>query len=117
VSNTFSNVTMVGLGYIGLPTAAIMASRGLQVVGLDVNQSAVDTINAGGVHLVEPDLDIVVRSVVTTGNLRATTKAETSDAFLIAVPTPFKEQHTPDLAYIKAAASAIAPVEFSSSGR
>jgi len=110
VSNTFSNVTMVGLGYIGLPTAAIMASRGLQVVGLDVNQSAVDTINAGGVHIVEPDLDIVVRSVVTTGNLRATTKAETSDAFLIAVPTPFKEQHTPDLAYIKAAATAIAPV-------
>jgi len=106
----FSRVTMVGLGYIGLPTAAIMASRGLQVIGLDVNQDAVDTINSGGVHIVEPDLDIVVRSVVTTGNLRATTVAESSDAFLIAVPTPFKGDHVPDLSYIQAAATAIAPV-------
>jgi len=106
----FSRVTMVGLGYIGLPTAAIMASRGLQVIGLDVNQDAVDTINSGGVHIVEPDLDIVVRSVVTTGNLRATTVAESSDAFLIAVPTPFKDDHVPDLSYIQAAATAIAPV-------
>lgn len=110
MSDVFVQVTMVGLGYIGLPTAAVMASRGLTVVGLDVNQAAVDTINAGGVHIVEPDLDIVVRSVVTTGNLRATTQAEASDAFLIAVPTPFKDDHTPDLAYIKAAADAIAPV-------
>lgn len=111
MSEVFNQVTMVGLGYIGLPTAAIMASRGLQVIGLDVNQSAVDTINSGGVHIVEPDLDIVVRSVVTTGNLRATTMAESSDAFLIAVPTPFKgDAHTPDLAYIQAAVMAIAPV-------
>jgi len=110
VSDSFTRVTMVGLGYIGLPTAAVMASRGLQVIGLDVNQKAVDTINAGGVHIVEPDLDIVVRSVVTTGNLRATTIAESSDAFLIAVPTPFKEEHSPDLTYIQAAAMAIAPV-------
>jgi len=110
VTGEFSKVTMVGLGYIGLPTAAVMASRGLQVIGLDVNQEAVDTINAGGVHIVEPDLDIVVRAVVTTGNLIATTVAEASDAFLIAVPTPFKEGHTPDLSYIKAAAEAIAPV-------
>lgn len=110
MTDVFVQVTMVGLGYIGLPTAAVMASRGLTVVGLDVNQAAVDTINAGGVHIVEPDLDIVVRSVVTTGNLRATTQAEASDAFLIAVPTPFKDDHTPDLAYIKAAADAIAPV-------
>jgi len=111
MSEVFNQVTMVGLGYIGLPTAAIMASRGLQVIGLDVNQEAVDTINSGGVHIVEPDLDIVVRSVVTTGNLRATTIAEPSDAFLVAVPTPFKgEAHTPDLAYIEAAVLAIAPV-------
>ena len=110
MSDSFTRVTMVGLGYIGLPTAAVMASRGLQVIGLDVNQKAVDTINAGGVHIVEPDLDIVVRSVVTTGNLRATTIAESSDAFLIAVPTPFKEEHSPDLTYIQAAAMAIAPV-------
>lgn len=111
MSNEFAKVTMVGLGYIGLPTAALMASRGLQVVGLDVNQSAVDTINAGGVHIVEPDLDIVVRSVVTTGNLRATVTAEPSDAFLIAVPTPFKgTEHTPDLSYIKSAVENIAPI-------
>ncbi|MBX2878544.1 MAG: UDP-N-acetyl-D-mannosamine dehydrogenase [Granulosicoccus sp.] len=108
--NKFERVTMVGLGYIGLPTAALMASRGLTVIGLDVNQQAVDTINAGGVHIVEPDLDIVVRSVVTTGNLRATTQAEASDAFLIAVPTPFKEDHKPDLKHIKQAAESIAPV-------
>lgn len=110
MSELFSRVSMVGLGYIGLPTAAVMASRGLQVIGLDVNKKAVDTINSGGVHIVEPDLDIVVRSVVTTGNLRATTVAEASDAYLIAVPTPFKENHTPDLSYIKSAALAIAPV-------
>ncbi|MDC0434873.1 UDP-N-acetyl-D-mannosamine dehydrogenase [bacterium] len=111
MTREFNKVTMVGLGYIGLPTAALMASRGLEVIGLDVNEQAVDTINAGGVHIVEPDLDIVVRSVVTTGNLRATTTAEPSDAFLIAVPTPFVgDQHTPDLSYIKSAIENIAPM-------
>jgi len=103
-------VGMIGLGYIGLPTAAILASRGLQVIGIDVNQHAVDTINSGAVHIVEPDLDIVVRSVVTTGNLRATTQAEPADAFLVAVPTPFNDDRTPDLSYIEAAARALAPV-------
>lgn len=110
MSFSIERVGMVGLGYIGLPTAAVMASRGLHVIGIDVNEKAVDTINRGDVHIVEPDLDIVVRSVVTTGNLRATTKAEPADAFLIAVPTPFKENHEPDLAFVKAAAEAIAPV-------
>lgn len=109
--DAFAKVTMVGLGYIGLPTAALMASRGLEVIGLDINQEAVDTINAGGVHIVEPDLDIVVRSVVTTGNLRATTQVEPSDAFLVAVPTPIiGDTHTPDLSYIKSAVESIAPV-------
>ena len=103
-------VAMVGLGYIGLPTAALMASRGLEVIGVDVNQDAVDTINAGNVHIVEPDLDIVVRSTVTTGNLRATTQMEAADAFLVAVPTPFKDDHVPDLKYIESAAGSIAPV-------
>ena len=110
MSETFERVCMVGLGYIGLPTAAVMASRGLQVLGLDVSQSAVDTINRGGVHIVEPDLDIVVRATVTTGNLKATTEAEPCDAFLIAVPTPLKGGHEPDLSYIRAAAQAIASV-------
>lgn len=101
---------MVGLGYIGLPTAAVMASRGLNVLGLDVDQNAVETINSGNVHIVEPDLDIVVRAVVTTGNLKATLVAEPCDAFLVAVPTPLLEDKKPDLGYIKSAAQAIAPV-------
>ena len=106
----FKKISMIGLGYIGLPTAAIMASRGLEVIGVDVNQQTIDTINQGKIHIVEPDLDIVVRSVDQTGQLKATTIPETADAFLIAVPTPFKEDHKPDLSYIKAAAKAIAPV-------
>ncbi len=110
MDETIKTVAIVGLGYIGLPTAAIIASRGLQVIGIDVNQHAVDTINKGAVHIVEPDLDIIVRSVVTTGNLRATTTAEPADAFLVAVPTPFHEDRTPDLSFIKSAAMAIAPM-------
>ncbi|MBQ4834147.1 UDP-N-acetyl-D-mannosamine dehydrogenase [Pseudoalteromonas sp. MMG010] len=107
-------VCVVGLGYIGLPTAAIIASRGMQVIGVDVNQTAVDTINAGEIHIVEPDLDIIVRSVVTTGNLKATTTAEKADVFMVAVPTPFTQDdtcdHAADLSYIQSAAQAIAPV-------
>lgn len=106
----YKKITMIGLGYIGLPTAAIMASRGLEVVGVDVNQQVVDIINQGKIHIVEPDLDIVVRSVVQTGQLKATTIPEPADAFLIAVPTPFKDGHQPDLSYIEAAAKTIAPV-------
>jgi UDP-N-acetyl-D-mannosaminuronic acid dehydrogenase len=106
----FQKVVMVGLGYIGLPTAAVMASRGLEVIGIDVNEHTVNTINQGNVHIVEPDLDIVVRSVVTTGNLKATTDMVAADAFLIAVPTPFKDGHKPDLSFIESAASAIAEV-------
>jgi len=107
---SFSRIGMIGLGYIGLPTASLLASRGLEVIGVDVNADAVDTINAGRVHIVEPDLDIVVRSVVTTGNLRATLVPEPADAFLVAVPTPFDDEHRPNLGYIRAAALAIAPV-------
>ena len=107
----FKKVSVIGLGYIGLPTAAVIASRGIEVVGVDINQHAVDTINAGEIHIVEPDLDIVVRSVVTVGKLRATTTAEPAEAFMVAVPTPFKgDDHSPDLSYIEAAAKTIAPV-------
>ncbi|MEJ6077707.1 UDP-N-acetyl-D-mannosamine dehydrogenase [Vibrio sp. 1-Bac 57] len=110
----FKTVSVIGLGYIGLPTAAVIASRGFDVIGVDVNADAVNTINAGQIHIVEPDLDIVVRSVVTTGKLRATTTAEPADVFMVAVPTPFKEDasssHSPDLSYIEAAANMIAPV-------
>ncbi len=106
----FSKVSVIGLGYIGLPTAAVLASRGLDVVGVDVTPKAVETINRGDVHIVEPDLDIVVKAVVTTGKLRATLEPEPADAFMIAVPTPFKDGHQPDLSYIRQAAEAIAPV-------
>lgn len=107
----FSKISVVGLGYIGLPTAAMFASRKLSVIGVDVNQSAVDTINRGEIHIIEPDLDGVVKTAVAEGYLRATTTPEAADAFLIAVPTPFKgENHEPDLGYIESASNAIAPV-------
>ena len=106
----FNKVAVIGLGYIGLPTAAVLASRGIEVVGVDVTERAVETINRGEVHIVEPDLDIIVKAVVTTGKLRATLQAEAADAFMIAVPTPFKEQHQPDLGFIRQAAETIAPV-------
>jgi len=101
---------MIGLGYIGLPTAAVIASRGINVIGVDVNQHAVDTINQGKIHIVEPDLEALVHEVVRTGKLCATTQVEAADAFLIAVPTPFKGDHEPDLAYVESASRAIAPV-------
>ncbi len=101
---------MIGLGYIGLPTATLFASRKLKVIGVDVNQHAVDTINQGKIHIVEPELAMLVHAAVNEGYLRATTVAEPADAFLIAVPTPFKGDHKPDLSYIQAAAHGIAPV-------
>ena len=103
-------ISIIGLGYIGLPTAAVFASRKLKVIGVDVNQQAVDTINRGQIHIVEPDLDMVVHAAVTEGYLRATTQPEPADVFLVAVPTPFKGDHEPDLAYIEAASKSIAPV-------
>jgi len=104
----FETISVIGLGYIGLPTAAVFASRKQKVIGVDVNQHTVDTINRGEIHIVEPDLDIVVRAAVTEGYLKAVTKPEPADAFLMAVPTPFihdKEgnSHKADLKYIKAA--------------
>lgn len=105
-----SRVSVVGLGYIGLPTAAMFASRKVNVIGIDINQHAVDTINRGQIHIIEPELDMIVHAAVTEGFLRASTKAEPADAFLIAVPTPFKGDHVPDLSYVRAAAESIAPV-------
>jgi UDP-N-acetyl-D-mannosaminuronic acid dehydrogenase len=96
----FHTISVIGLGYIGLPTAAVFASRKKQVIGVDVNEKAVETINRGEIHIVEPDLDMVVHAAVTEGYLRATTKPEPADAFLVAVPTPFKGDHEPDLGYI-----------------
>lgn len=105
-----STISVIGLGYIGLPTAAMFASRKVKVIGVDINQHAVDTINQGKIHIVEPELDMIVHAAVTEGFLRATTKPEPAEAFLIAVPTPFKGDHEPDLAYVRAAAESIAPV-------
>nr|WP_298113571.1 UDP-N-acetyl-D-mannosamine dehydrogenase [uncultured Pseudomonas sp.] len=106
----FPTIAVVGLGYIGLPTAAVFASRKRTVIGIDVDPYAVETINRGEVHIVEPDLDMLVHAAVTEGYLRATSVAEPADAFLLAVPTPFKANHEPDLSYIEAASKAIAPV-------
>jgi UDP-N-acetyl-D-mannosaminuronic acid dehydrogenase len=107
----FSSLSVIGLGYIGLPTAAVFASRKIKVVGVDVNQKAVDIINQGKIHIVEPDLDIAVHAAVTEGYLKATTRPEPADAFIVAVPTPFKgDNHEPDLSYIEVASNAIAPV-------
>ncbi|MCE7523497.1 UDP-N-acetyl-D-mannosamine dehydrogenase [Alloalcanivorax xenomutans] len=112
----FDTICVVGLGYIGLPTATMFASRRKKVIGVDVNQHAVDTINRGEIHIVEPELDIAVHAAVKEGYLRATTRPEPADAFLVAVPTPFKKGAdagnipTPDLSYIQAAADSIAPV-------
>jgi UDP-N-acetyl-D-mannosaminuronic acid dehydrogenase len=101
---------MVGLGYIGLPTATVLASKGIKVIGVDVNQHAVDTINRGEIHIVEPGLEALVSQVVRSGHLTAVTGPVPADAFIIAVPTPFKEGHVPDLSYIHAAVQSIAPV-------
>lgn len=106
----FNTISMIGLGYIGLPTATLFASRKKKVIGVDISQHAVDTINQGKIHIVEPALDMLVHAAVHEGYLRATTRPEPADAFLIAVPTPFKEGYKPDLSYIESAAKAIAPV-------
>lgn len=110
VKHSFGRVSVIGLGYIGLPTAAILASRGVKVIGVDINQVAVETINKGKVHIVEPGLDVVVQSVVSTGHLRAVTAPEPADAFIMAVPTPFKEDYAPDLTYVEAATRSLSKV-------
>ncbi|WP_159567395.1 UDP-N-acetyl-D-mannosamine dehydrogenase [Budvicia diplopodorum] len=107
---SFETISVIGLGYIGLPTAAAFASRKKKVIGVDVNQHAVDTINRGAIHIVEPDLDKVVKEAVDAGFLQAVIKPQAADAFLIAVPTPFKGDHEPDMVYVEAAAKSIAPV-------
>jgi UDP-N-acetyl-D-mannosaminuronic acid dehydrogenase len=106
----FNTISLIGLGYIGLPTATLFASRKKQVIGVDVSKHVVDTINSGRIHIVEPELDILVHAAVTEGFLRATLRPEPADAFLIAVPTPFQGDHEPDLKFVQAAAESIAPV-------
>ncbi|PJX27625.1 UDP-N-acetyl-D-mannosamine dehydrogenase [Advenella sp. S44] len=105
-----TTISVIGLGYIGLPAAAMFASRKVKVIGVDVNQHAIDTINQGKIHIVEPELDMIVHAAVSEGFLRATNMPEPADAFLIAVPTPFKADHEPDESYVLAASQSIAPV-------
>lgn len=105
-----TSISVIGLGYIGLPTAAMFAARKINVVGVDVNRRAVDIINEGKIHIVEPELDMLVHAAVTEGYLRATVTPEPADAFLIAVPTPFQDDHAPDLSYVRAAAESVAKV-------
>jgi UDP-N-acetyl-D-mannosaminuronic acid dehydrogenase len=113
---SFETISVIGLGYIGLPTAAMFAAYGKKVIGVDVNSGAVDTINRGEIHIVEPELDAMVHKAVTDGRLKAVLKPEPADAFLIAVPTPFLTIENegdipqPDLQYIQSAAKAIALV-------
>lgn len=103
-------VSVFGLGYIGLPTATVIASRGVNVIGVDVSEHVVDSVNAGKLHIVEPELGEVLADVVKKGYLRATKTPEPADAFLIAVPTPFKDGHKPDISYIQSVAKSLAPI-------
>lgn len=102
-------LVVMGLGYIGLPTAAMFAMSGMQVCGVDVRPDTVEAINEGRTHIVEPDLDSLVARVVADGNLRAQTTPEPADVFIIAVPTPIRADKTADLEYVFAATDAIAP--------
>ncbi|NMH89330.1 UDP-N-acetyl-D-mannosamine dehydrogenase [Flavivirga algicola] len=99
----------MGLGYIGLPTAAVAASKGIQVIGVDVNPDVVNTINKGEIHIIEPDLDKLVKEVVEKGKLKATLKPEEADAFFIVVPTPFKQNRRADISYVESATRMVIP--------
>ncbi|RDE05560.1 UDP-N-acetyl-D-mannosamine dehydrogenase [Sphingomonas aracearum] len=110
VSESELKVCVLGLGYIGLPTAAVIARTGAHVLGIDVHQSVVDTVNSGKVHIEEVDLDGLVSGVVARGHLRASTLIEPADIFVIAVPTPFKDDHQPNIGYVLQAATTVAAV-------
>lgn len=106
-------VCVIGLGYIGLPTAALLATHGYEVVGIDLNPSIVDTINQGKIHIVEPDLDAFVRAAVSAGNLSAHTTPQQADIYIICVPTPFHEDMAtprPNIDYVMAAVKSVAPL-------
>ena len=108
-SPSSTRIAVHGLGYVGLPVAAVLASRGFDVVGVDVSPRIVETINGGKIHIVEPDLEMVVHAAVSSGKLRATIEASPADVFIIAVPTPFTSDKQPDVSYIRKAVEGIAP--------
>ncbi|MCT7653098.1 UDP-N-acetyl-D-mannosamine dehydrogenase [Aliarcobacter butzleri] len=107
--NQNKKICVIGLGYIGLPTAALLANRGYDVHGVDIVESTVDTINAGKIHIVEPELDTFVKSAVNSGKLKASLKADFADVFIIAVPTPFHNGYVPNIDYVISATKSIAP--------
>jgi len=104
------SVSVIGMGYIGLPTCAVFAKAGLDVRGVDVNPAVVEKVNRGEIHIVEPELDGLIGRVVADGRLKAFTTPQEADAHIIAVPTPFTPEHTADLSYVMAAARNVAPV-------
>ncbi|UOA07559.1 UDP-N-acetyl-D-mannosamine dehydrogenase [Methylobacter sp. S3L5C] len=107
--NKITKICVIGLGYIGLPTAALLANRGYDIHGVDLDQRAVDIINRGEIHIVEPELDTFVKSAVNSGRLKADTKPAEADVFIIAVPTPFHDGFIPNIDYVCAATLSIVP--------
>ena len=105
-----TDVVVIGLGYIGLPTAALISSKGFYVHGVDTNQKVIDTVNEGKIHIVEPDLEKAVKFSVDNGFLKADSKALEANTYLIVVPTPFDKNHNPDISFIKQATRAIIPI-------
>jgi len=109
VTDFNKTICVIGLGYIGLPTASLLGTKGYRVHGVDTSQDIVNTISKGKIHIVEPDLDILVKSAVQSGNLTVGLEPRKADIFILAVPTPFKGEHQPDLSYVEAATRMIAP--------
>jgi UDP-N-acetyl-D-mannosaminuronic acid dehydrogenase len=109
MSQHYRKICVIGLGYIGLPTASLLGTKGYKVVGVDVDQNVIDTINRGNAHINEPDLDILLKSAVQSGNLTASLAPEPADIFIMAVPTPFKDGHQPDLQFVQQATQSIVP--------
>jgi len=103
-------IAVFGLGYVGLPVAAVLAGRGFEVVGIEVSQRIVEIVNTGKIHIVEPDLDMIVQAAVSANKLRATLIPEEADAYIIAVPTPFTDDHQPDISFVRTATHMLAPL-------
>lgn len=103
------DAVFMGLGYIGLPTAAFAASKGLNILGVDINQSVVDTINEGKIHIIEPGLEEIVAEVIDSGRLKASINPEYAEAYFIVVPTPFKQNHRADISYVESATRSVIP--------
>ena len=106
----FMRASFIGLGYIGLPTAIIAARHGIQVAGIDVNPEIVRATNEGHLHIVEPEMEAMLKEVVANGSLKAFTQPQVADAYFIVVPTPFKENHQPDISFVEAATRSVVPI-------